>query len=234
MRYIVWDFDGTLAHRPGQWSGTLHKILNDEFPHLPATLEDFRPHTRAGFPWHTPDTPRLPPHGDDEWWQALHPVFARAFESCGKLCAEDAQRLAARVRDEYLRLDEWRVFDDTVPTLTALAAEGWTHVVLSNHVPELEKLIAALGLAPHFEAVFNSAKIGYEKPHPEAYATVRAACPRASHYVMVGDNIVADVRGARAVGWPAILVRTADPDERHRCESLTTLSQALAAVLEKV
>jgi putative hydrolase of the HAD superfamily len=231
VRYLVWDFDGTLAQRPGQWSGTLHKILSEEFPHLPATRDDFRPHTSANFPWHTPDTPRIPPHSDDEWWQALHPVLTRAFESCGRLCTADAQRLAARVRGEYLRLDEWRVFDDTIPVLTALAAEGWTHVVLSNHVPELEKLIDALGLAPHFEAVFNSAKTGYEKPHPEAYAQVRAACPRATRYVMVGDNIIADVRGARAFGWPAVLVRNQDPGEPDACASLTTLPRILAALL---
>ncbi len=232
MRYLVWDFDGTLVQRPGQWSGTLHKILTEEFPHLPATREDFRPHTSANFPWHAPDTPRIPPHGDDEWWQALHPVFARAFESCGKLCEADAQRLAGRVREAYLRLDERQVFDDTVPALKALTAEGWTHVVLSNHVPELEKLIDALGLAPYFEAVFNSAKTGYEKPHPEAYGRVRAALPRATRLVMVGDNVVADVRGARAFGWPAILVRNPDPDEPNACSSLAALPRTLATLVD--
>lgn len=230
MRYLVWDFDGTLAHRPGQWSGTLHKILDAEFPGLPATFEDFRPHTRAGFPWHTPETPCLPPHTADAWWQALHPVFTRAFEGCGKLCTEDAQRLAAKVRDEYLRLEEWRLFEDTIPALTALSAEGWSHVVLSNHVPELEDLITALGLTPHFEAIFNSARTGYEKPHAQAYAQVCAAFPGASQYVMVGDNIIADVHGARAAGWPAVLVRNEDPKEPS-CRSFSNLPGALRAAI---
>lgn len=231
MRYLVWDFDGTLAERPGQWSGMLAKMLKAEFPHLTATREDFRPHMSANFPWHRHETPQIPPHGDDAWWEALHPVFTHAFESCGKLCTADAQRLARRVREEYLRFDEWKVFEDTVPALEALTAEGWIHVVLSNHVPELEKLIEAIGLAPHFERVFNSAKLGYEKPHPEVFGKVRAACPRATQYVMVGDNPVADVRGARAVGWPAVLVRTHDPAERHACASLAALPRALATVL---
>ena len=53
--------------------------------------------------------------------------------------------------------------------LSALAEAGWTHAVLSNHVPELADLIEALGLTSHFARVFNSADIGVEKPNPEAF-----------------------------------------------------------------
>jgi putative hydrolase of the HAD superfamily len=230
MRYLVWDFDGTLAYRPGQWSGALCKILQEEFPDVPATFEDFRPHMRAGFPWHVPETPTLPPHAPETWWQALQPVFTRAFEDCGKLCAADAARLASRVRDEYLCLHAWLRFDDTIPALTALSAEGWSHVVLSNHVPELEDLIGALGLTPHFEVVFNSAKTGYEKPHRQAYAQVAAALPGATRYVMIGDNIDADVNGPRAAGWPAVLVRNEAPGEPS-CRTLADLPGVLRAAL---
>jgi FMN phosphatase YigB (HAD superfamily) len=87
------------------------------------------------------------------------------------------------------------------------------------------------GLTPHLERVFNSAKLGYEKPNPQTYAQVAAAFPGASQFVMIGDNITADVRGARAFGWPAVLVRTHDPAERHACVSLVRLPEALIAAL---
>src|SRR5262245_6700427 len=98
VRYLVWDFDGTLAHRPGLWSGTLADILRQHLPETTATLSDFRPHMSRGFPWHTPDVGCDPPRSADEWWACLQPHFEEAFRSVGSLRAEDAARLAGRVR----------------------------------------------------------------------------------------------------------------------------------------
>ena len=87
-------------------------------------------------------------------------------------------------------------------------------MILSNHVPELPALVAALGLDDLVESIFTSAVIGYDKPHPEAFRhALRASGDPASRW-MVGDNPVADVAGAEALGIPAVLIRTAggEPD----------------------
>jgi len=65
----------------------------------------------------------------------------------------------------------------------------------------------------------SSALIGYEKPHPEAYAIGLRATGGADEVWMVGDNPVADVQGAEAAGIPAILVRREGKAER-RCGDL--------------
>lgn len=80
--------------------------------------------------------------------------------------------------------------------------------MLSNHVPELDAIVAQLGLAPLLDAVVNSAVTGYEKPQPDAFAIARRAAGDPSEIWMVGDNPKADVEGARAAGIPAILVRS--------------------------
>ena len=82
-------------------------------------------------------------------------------------------------------------------------------MIVSNHVPELRRLVSAVGLADHFDEILTSASVGFEKPHPGIFrrALGLAGSPRTAH--MVGDNPTADVQGARAVGLPAILV--ADP-----------------------
>jgi putative hydrolase of the HAD superfamily len=102
----------------------------------------------------------------------------------------------------------WRVFDDTRAGLAATAAAGWRNVVLSNHIPELETLVTQLGLADLVERVFSSACTGYEKPHPEAFGIAPRAEGNPRRRWMVGDNPLADVEGAEALGIPAILVRT--------------------------
>jgi FMN phosphatase YigB (HAD superfamily) len=44
---------------------------------------------------------------------------------------------------------------------------------------------------------------------------------------MIGDNVVADVLGAEAVGIPAILVRRPDPRARLYCDSLAGVEELL-------
>ena len=101
-------------------------------------------------------------------------------------------------------------------------------MVLSNHVPELPDLIAALGLAPYMVRVFTSAAIGFEKPHPQAFHTALRALGGATTVCMVGDSMTADVAGAYAVGLCAILVRNHHPQAVHYCETLTELPKLLA------
>jgi putative hydrolase of the HAD superfamily len=229
QQYIVWDFDGTLAERTGQWSGALAEVLRRARPDSSATAADLRPHLQAGFPWHAPGIARSR-RTADEWWGSLEPVFERAFRQGAGLDAADAARLATMVRLEYTDPGSWRLFDDTLPVLKDLSAEGWAHFVLSNHVPELEDLIDALGLGALVERVFNSARTGYEKPHPEAFRQVSHAIPDGARCVMVGDSFAADVRGAEGVGWPAVLVRRHHPEAKLCCTSLLELSRALESV----
>ena len=74
---------------------------------------------------------------------------------------------------------------------------------------ELAGLVDALGLSALVEDVFSSALIGYDKPHPELFRHALRACDDPARRWMVGDNPEADVRGAQAVGIPAVLIRTA-------------------------
>lgn len=97
---------------------------------------------------------------------------------------------------------------------------GWTHLILTNHVPELPEILHALGLDEHILRVFNSAESGYEKPHPRAFDGVLEAVAGAEAAWMVGDNPEADVRGAEAVGLPAVLVRGTKRGTRYHCEDL--------------
>jgi putative hydrolase of the HAD superfamily len=175
--YLIWDFDGTLATRPGNWTGALCEVVSSQHPELAITPDLLRPHLQHGFPWHTPETVRSP-SSEDAWWEALLPV-----------------------------LDE-------------LSAGGWQHIVLSNHIPELPRLLAGLGLNDRFVAVYCSALTGAEKPHPRAFEVVFADYPEARNGWMIGDSWRADVQGAVAVGLRAVLVREKHAEATARCDTL--------------
>jgi putative hydrolase of the HAD superfamily len=204
---VLWDFDGTLAERPGLWSACLHEVLLVHEPEIEANADAFKPALRSRFPWHEPDVAHLDLYEPDAWWGRILPLLAEAYEAVG-VPSGRAVELAAQARARYVDPTVgWRVFEDTAPVLELLSARGWRHAVLSNHVPELERIVAGLGLDRYVGVVLCSAVTGYEKPHPGAYAAALALRRNGEPVWMVGDNPEADVQGARAAGLPAILVR---------------------------
>ena len=218
MKLLIWDFDGTLGYREGgAWTESLFEVVQREVPGSGVTHEQLRIHTQSGFPWLVPEEPHLHLSTAELWWAALEETFARAYRRVG-FEAGQAQALARKVRSTYLNPARWRRFDDVVPVLDALTAAGWTHVILSNHVPELPDILRAVGLTAHFARVFNSADLGYEKPHPRIFELaldemhVGEIDRRAGDVWMIGDSYRADVLGAEGVGIRAILVRRRHPD----------------------
>jgi len=224
---ILWDFDGTLAHRPGMWTQALFDVLLERQPLSTATIEDIRPFMRDGFPWHRPREPHLHLTTAEDWWAEIEQLFVRAYVGAG-CSAHEAALLAPLAHLRYLDIQGWLLFEDTLPALDALTQQGWEHVILSNHVPELPLIVAALGLSPYIHAIFTSGTTGYEKPHPQAFRYALDQLDSPSVVWMVGDNIEADVLGAEAVGIPAILVRKQDERAHEYCGALTELPALFA------
>jgi putative hydrolase of the HAD superfamily len=202
---VLWDFDGTLAFRDGMWRGCLVDALTEIAPGHGVVAADVAPGLRDGFPWHRPETGHPALNTPDAWWHALQPLFVRAYVSAG-VDAHLAARAARMVRAHYTDPARWTVFPDTVAALEELGEAGWRHIIVSNHVPELDALLRDLDLGGHFAAVVNSSLVGWEKPHRRIFEVALDLAGQPEHVWMVGDNPVADVAGAQAVGIPGIYV----------------------------
>lgn len=209
-RLVLWDFDGTLGHRPGMWSQTLVDSLGVARPGHEFSAADVRPYLASGFPWQS-ESLHHPFAGDsDAWWGHMALVFRSAFISMGCSIA-DARSASLLVREHYVDPSRWIVYSDSAPSLDRLAAAGWKNSIVSNHVPELPTLLETLGLADKFEHVVSSGSFGWEKPSPSIFARAveLAGSPRSVH--MIGDNPVADIRGAENAGITGhLLERGAD------------------------
>jgi putative hydrolase of the HAD superfamily len=222
-RVIFWDFDATLGERPGHWRGAVRDALTEVLGQHEFSTEQIDAELMSGFPWHQPDIPHPELSDADDWWAHLANVLARAVRQLG-VPPDPAAEAASRVRQQFIDPASWRLFDDTVAALDQLTDLGWRHVVLSNHVPELPAILASLGLHGYFADVVNSAVTGYEKPHRMAFLIAMERAGQPERAWMVGDNPVADVAGATAVGLPAILVRTRPPDGGRHIASLAEVA----------
>ena len=99
-------------------------------------------------------------------------------------------------------------YDDALPILQDLSEKGWQHFIVSNNYPELPEVVSHLSFSDLITECITSGLVGYEKPNPGIFEHAMDRAGRPEKVWMVGDNINADVRGAEAVGIPAILVHT--------------------------
>lgn len=222
---VLWDFDGTLAWREGLWRSALVSALDEVSPGHGITGDMVRPGLKDGFPWHQPDIGHPHLATSETWWAHLVPVFESAYGRVGVDAdiASIAARLVSRIYSEPLH---WSVYSDTEPALRRVRAAGWRNVILSNHVPELPRLVTDLKLHILVDDVITSAASGFEKPNREAFRTALDRSRQPRNVWMVGDNPIADIAGAEAVGIRSLLVRTPGSGGTSR-----TLEQALDIIL---
>ena len=203
---VFWDFDGTLVSRPLMWSSACLEALDALLPGHAVYAESLRTGIAAGFPWHDPEQSYVHLREPDAWWAHVANRFHVVLRELAVTAALDP--ITNRIRESITDASRYSLYDDVIPTLDALAAEGWRHVVVSNHIPELDQVVAQLGLNDLVDAVVSSARVGYEKPRPEIFRyALRHAIPNRPVW-MIGDNAKADCLATSDLGISAILVRT--------------------------
>ena len=202
---IWWDFDGTLVATRPRWSEAAHQLLTAVVPNHRLLHADFGKVFSSGFPWHGPNYAH-PELDKEDWWESIHSLYSEAFHKLGYPEAADPTILA-NLRAIILASDAYIVFADVAPVLSSLSAKVWRHIIVSNHVPELPEVVAALGLNTHFDEVLTSGIVGYEKPHPQMFQTALSYTRSDEPIWMVGDSVEADCRPGVAAGAQAILVR---------------------------
>ena len=119
--------------------------------------------------------------------------------------------------------EEWgrqpsAVDPDVLAIADALRAAGIRTAILTNGTDTIPAETAALGLTAHFDAIFNSAEIGWAKPDIRAFQHVLDALGFAGAEVFFTDDSASKLVGAEELGMPT-----------HRFESAERLRVALRA-----
>lgn len=221
QKTIIWDFDGTLAQRPGLWSGVMMEVLDEYCPGHSVERSVLSAHLRESYPWNIPYKSHHELSEPKAWWAYIEDIIAKAYQA-GGVPGADSERFSIIVHQRQLDPKGYVLYDDTLSVLEHLQICGWNNIILSNHIPELPKIAGDIGLGNYIKVCISSANTGYEKPHPEAFKTALRACGDPEHVWMIGDNIDADIRGAQGLGIPAILVHSENPGNiKYYAETLT-------------
>ena len=136
----------------------------------------------------------------------------------------------------------WVLEDDALPTLEKLEQDGYRMGLISNagDDQDVQQLASGFGIARYFDFILTSAACSYRKPHRRIFELALSNwyfLP--SEAVMVGDNLDADIRGAKSVGLFAVWIsrrageRTGDQLAIQPDASLSSLSE-LPALLDRL
>lgn len=151
---------------------------------------------------------------------------------CEKLGITDAAflgELRLRARHAFHAPATYTIFPEVFETLTALRRTVPRLGILSNWGWHLPELCEQLGLAPYFDFIVVSARVGCSKPNPCIFREMlRQAGTTPERTLHVGDSLSADVRGAQAVGITGVLVDRAGIVQSGDYPVVRNLAEVLA------
>jgi len=157
------------------------------------------------------------------WEPSIEADAAIGYEIDRRICAHlgitDTMFLAElgrRARAAFHDPANYTIFPDVFETLATLRRTVPRLGILSNWGWYLPELCGQLGLAPYFDFIVVSARVGCSKPNPCIFREMlRQAGTTPERALHVGDSLSADVCGAQAVGITGVLIDrlgTARPD----------------------
>jgi HAD superfamily hydrolase (TIGR01662 family) len=220
LRAVLFDVDFTLA-RPGPELGPAGYVRAGERHGLrldPARYADAREAALVELRRH----PEL--EHDDAIWFAFSERIVLGMggtSPAAYICAVEITRA-------WERHDNFELYDDTIPVLTALRRAGLSIGLVSNSARDVHEFAVHHGL--EIDAGISSFHHGKAKPHASIFrAVLDLLGVEPADAAMVGDQVEDDLEGAQAIGMQAILLDRAGlhPGVEPRIESLLDLPAAL-------
>lgn len=198
---LLFDLDDTIlrftAGQPNCWQLALERHVPERADH--AALLD-----------------AIGVEGSDFWapagrafWGRQNMHAARRLIACAALAVHGVSvELCRLIADEMTERKEAlvRPFDGAIEVLGELRQRGHRLGLLTNGSSEFQrKKLARFALEPLFDVVLIEGELGYGKPDGRVFAAALAHFDvRATHSCMIGDNLEADIAGARDSGISAV------------------------------
>jgi putative hydrolase of the HAD superfamily len=143
------------------------------------------------------------------------------------------QELSDTFSDQYIIRSpkKTNLIAGTTEVLRYLEGEKYQMHIITNGFSEVQFVkIENAGLSKYFDVILTSEMVGEKKPHPSVFhQAVVLAEADLSESLMIGDNLEADVIGAREMGMDQVYY---NPEEDPHEESITYEIKALSELIE--
>lgn len=205
IRVVFFDVGNTLLHPYPTVSEVCRQVLAKEGHfHDLAAIDEIMPLVDEYYEdrYRSDDTFWTSEDETSQVWVGMYSLLCRRLG-----IADEPERIARRVYDEFGDPQRWRAYPDVKPAFERLSTLGLQLGIISNWDRRLNSLIEGVGIGEYLSTVVSSAEVGLHKPDPRIF---ELACERlgvapqeAAH---VGDHYYADIVGATAVGMIPVLI----------------------------
>lgn len=133
-----------------------------------------------------------------------------------------------RVAEEYIGfLPEFNyLFEDAMETLDYLKEKYKLHIITNGFAAVQFKKIHNSKLTDYFETITNSETAGAKKPNPVIFEhALKVAAAEKAESIMIGDSLVADIKGATDFGMRAIFFNPNQLPVTENIFQITTLAE---------
>ncbi|SHJ94407.1 putative hydrolase of the HAD superfamily [Reichenbachiella agariperforans] len=157
-----------------------------------------------------------------------------------RLIFEAAGAIMNLVSDEYLKEfnkqflhncpRQTRLMDGTIEVLEALHAKYPMHIITNGFEEVQSHKMECSKIAKYFDRVITSEKAGFKKPFAGIFNyAMKWTGANAAESIMIGDNLDADIKGARDYGMDQVFF---NPDGNLHSEEVTYEIRNLRELLE--
>lgn len=144
----------------------------------------------------------------------LEEVLARLGISCIR-----PRAIQDLVHDFYEpEIRSWTLYNDTLSVLSSLRDQGFSLGLISNARSDwaVNEIMRRLRIHHFFHTIVTSARFGLRKPRPEIYfKAMRNLGSNHQSTIMVGNNLVADILGAKKANTGAVYLEREYSSEKH-------------------
>ena len=210
LDHTLWDFEKNSAL-------TFDKILNDNG--LNVNLEDFlKVYVPINF----------------EYWKLYredrvskaelrYQRLKRTFDQIGETVTDDMINILAHQYIEHLPSFNHLV-PNTVQILEYLSPKYKLHIITNGFQEVQEKKLKGGNIHHYFHHVINSEAAGVKKPHPHIFElALDKAKVTPQNSLMIGDNLEADILGAKAVGMEVLHFNSYGESNHNECPMINNL-----------
>ena len=230
IQAVSFDLDGTLLDG---------SVLDGVFSRTCELLAESRPHLSA---------PALAQANRSIWpgyWQEMEDrwmlgvidgasvvleLWRRTLGTCD--CNDEGTvRLAAGIFSKLDR-EASRLFHDVRAVVADLKRDGIPLALITNGASDTQRgKLEVLGIESWFDTIVISGELGITKPDPRVFQlAAKGLRTAAANICHVGDELPADIAGARAAGWTAVWLNRSghvrnqhEPEPHVEIASLATL-----------
>ena len=149
----------------------------------------------------------------------------RSFDALNYPIEDD---LIDRLSDQYIEnLSSFNhLVPETMEILEYLKPKYRLHIITNGFQEIQEKKLEQARISDYFDQVVNSEMAGVKKPNPKIFQlALQMADVDAQKSLMIGDNIEADILGAKAVGLHALHFNAHNDPYHEHCRMIHKLGE---------